>query len=331
MPGFLSSREAFHPVFSLPPHKILSYSGKWAASQLTATDSYLLFLAGLHSTELLEWRVPVARSARTDAIVAQNMKRLFSVLSKLDVIKNPSFATPRYVISQETRSLENVRYWIDAWLESYEDFQEGYKSVSLNQQILRKERALERLIKNSYRSTLSYAGILADWAALAGEFPTFATSVLDPLTKQPLTCSQYWKSLIIQCGKREALWKVNEKDLQELIEHCELNIEAGTIYSHELMTYLRTAYQEITNPLGFGAPGLKGTPFTLLDSENASVETANLLAIVDSAPTEEPRIENYPTKLAYLKAKMAYGLALKQRTDSTSISKTVQSNDKYDI
>lgn len=310
VPGFLHAREASHPIFTLNPHKILSYAGKWGAGQLTTTDSYLLFLAGLHSTELIEWRVPVEFNTKTNSIVAQNMSNLFSVLGKLDVIKNPIFAVPRYVISPETKTLENVRHWLEAWIDSYRNFQDGYKSVSLNQKILRKEAALERLIKSSHRSPTSYSAILAEWANLAGDFPTFQVTI----GTESMTCAEYWKSLIVRCSKSDALWKVSATDLKELIEHCEENLEAGSIYYHTLMKYLWNAHEEISNPLGFGAPGLRSTPFRILEEgETDTVETANLLAIIDSAPEVKPELSQYATKIDYLKAKMAYDLAQKHK------------------
>ena len=331
VPGFLSSREAYHPVFTLSPHKILNYSGKWAAGSLTPTDSYLLFLAGLHATELVEWRVPVLQTPRTDSIVAQNMLQLFNVLGKLDVIKNPSFATPHYVISPETKTLDNVKYWLQAWLESYKDFQEGYKSVSLNQKILRKEFALERLIKSKHKDPSSYAHILAEWACLAGDFPTFAITLPDGSTTD---CATYWKSIIVQVGKRDAIWKINHDDLHELIEHCEDNLEAGTIYFHSLLTYLRNAEEEITNPFGFGRKPTKNTPFAILPDEDNSTETANLVNIALTAPTELPQPSQYPTKLEYLKAKVAFQLAQKYKNilpTTTAPTESAIPADKFDI
>lgn len=309
-PGFNRTGNYHHPVFSLSPHQLLSYAGKWIAGELTQTDSYLLFVAGLDSTGLLEWRCPIKTTDATASIVAQNMNKLFNVLGKLDVIKHPSFAVPRFCISHETNNLANVKHWLECWLEAYDNFKNGYQSISLNQKIARREAALERLIKNKQRTVQSYSSLLADWAALAGAFPEFAVNI----DGAALTCRDYWKQLISKCSNKDALWKINAADLQELIEHCEENIDHGSIYSHTLMKYLRTAYAEITNPLGYGAP--LSTKFEILEDDNADVANANLQAIIANAPSVMPQEKDYPTKFLWLKAKMAYQLAQKSKSQA---------------
>src|SRR3990172_712457 len=83
-PGYLSSREVSHPIFYLPQKKLLSYMAKWSGSELTRTDSYLLFLAILNSTELVHFRVPIFKDNRTDSIIAQNMEKLALTVTKLN-------------------------------------------------------------------------------------------------------------------------------------------------------------------------------------------------------------------------------------------------------
>jgi hypothetical protein len=315
-PGYIHTATVCHPAFELDAHKILSYAPKFLAGQLTETDQYLLFLAGLHSTSLVSWRTQAQYNAKTMQICAQNMHTLFSVLSKLDVFKHPSFACPRYIISADTRNLASIRYWLASWLKAYEDFNNGYRSVSLQNRIIRREAALERLIK-SRRPTESYAKVLADWASLAGDFPKFSVTVGTDSNARTLSCSEYWKEIIVRIGKKDSIWTISQQDLQELITHCEDNIEAGSIYSHTLMKYLRTAYEDISNPLGFGVK----TSFKILDDmedsaatseQPESIEAQNLRTILSTAASEEPRQENYPTKFEYIKAKMIWQLAQKK-------------------
>ena len=72
-PGVLDRGETCHPIFLIPQKKLLSYLGKWSSGGLTPTDSYLLFLAILHSSEQIYWRTPAIRSSQTDSIISQIM------------------------------------------------------------------------------------------------------------------------------------------------------------------------------------------------------------------------------------------------------------------
>ena len=115
IPLYLTSGEVHHPIFNLPLPKLFRLYPKWQGKELTKTDSFLLFTALLNATELVEFRCHIYQRPNTDQIVASNMTALFQTIGNITTIKNPRFAVPRFVISKETRDLENVRYWIEAW------------------------------------------------------------------------------------------------------------------------------------------------------------------------------------------------------------------------
>jgi hypothetical protein len=306
-PASLTSREVTHPIFSLPQKKLLSYTGKWAGGELTPTDSYLLFLAILNSSELVEFRVPVTRTALTDSIVAQNMEPLVKTVIKLNTVTSPSVVFPRYAVTPETKTLGNVKYWIENWKDSYQDFLDGYKRDSVSRALITREAALERMIKNPHLPVSAYASKIADWASIAGSFPTFNT--ISPFNKLQVSINDYWKDIIIRCTREENIYAVPEKDIKELLEHCEGNIAIGTIYSNALFTVLRKALQKQHDFLGLGDIDISaGNKYQFLESSD-TVESANLKALIDSAPTEEPKPEQYPSRLAFIRAKMRYQLA----------------------
>src|SRR6476659_7008978 len=97
-PGYLDSMESHHPVFDIPQKKLLCYTGKWASGALTLTDSYLLFLALLKSSDRVDFRVPVFRNEKTDSIVARNMEYLVRTIIKLNAVHNRSEVFPHYAI-----------------------------------------------------------------------------------------------------------------------------------------------------------------------------------------------------------------------------------------
>lgn len=309
-PGTLDKREACHPVFYLPQKKLLSYLGKWSHGELTPTDSYLLYLSLLKSTDLVQFRVPAILTDKTPAIIAQNMEALAKVVSRLNTVTNPSVSFPQYVISPDTKDLSNTPYWITNWNDSYNDFISGVRSTSNHAEIARREAALERMIKNPHKPVSAYSTELANWAATAGSFPTFF--LINPFSalKNQISCAEYWKILISKCANEESIFAVRRKDLEELLEHCEDNIPVGSIFSNALFKVLRHALERQKNFLGLGDLDIGKSTYEIL-STDTSTESANIRAMIQSAPEAEPKPEQYPTKLAYLKAKLRWDMSRK--------------------
>jgi hypothetical protein len=237
------------------------------------------------------------------------MESLAKTVIKLNTVTNPAVIFPRYVITSETKTLDNVSFWISNWEDSYKEFQSGYRSAHDSSKLITRENALSRLIKNPHRSVSSYAGQIADWASVAGSFPTF--SLTNPLTGTVMECATYWKFLIHKCAHEEQIFSIRRRDLEELLEHCEENIPIGTIHSNALFKILRHALEKQKNFLGLGDMDISSSTYQILDNPD-DVESANLSAMIQSAPMEVPRPEQYPTKLAYLRAKLRYDLARKQ-------------------
>jgi hypothetical protein len=69
-----------------------------------------------------------------------------------------------------------------------------------------------------------------------------------------------------------------------------------------------SAAHKIKDSMDLGAIDLTGTTYHILNA-SASVEDANILAMIDSAPKEIPVVENYPSRIAFLRAKAKFELA----------------------
>lgn len=307
-PASLYSRETSHPIFNIPQKKLLSYMGKWATlNALTPTDSYLLFLALLKSTDLVDFRVPVERTEQTNSIIATNMEALAKTVSRLNTVYTPSVVFPRYVISPDTRTLANIHFWIENWNDTYQDFLDGYRSTHESQKLIQREHALERMIKNPHKPISSIAPQLAEWAALAGSFPVFL--IKSPFTGMNISCSDYWKIIISKCANEESIFSIRRKDIEELLEHCEEFIPVGSIFSNALFKTLRHALERQRNFLGLGDLDIGRTISYKILEETDSIESANIQAMIASAPDHCPDPKEYPNKLLYLKAKMRWEMA----------------------
>lgn len=306
MPIVLAESSYVHPLFHVPQKRLVALAGNWAAGKLSPTESYLLYLALLDSTELIQWRTHATYlGPATDAIVANGMESLLHMIAKFNVIHHPNLTLPSFAIGRDTADLSNSFHWIEAWRQNYTDWYESYldsrKSEELKDKLTNREEALQRLIKSS-TPVEAYAATLADWAATAGNFPSFDIS--HPITHTTISVSDYWKQIIRTIANEDKLWRYPRKDIAELVDHCEDNIQHGSIYAHKLMAYIRGGLRAYDDYLGFGisdAPATRGTSFTIMSSDS-SVQDINRAALVATAPLEEPKKHQYPTHIAWLKA-----------------------------
>lgn len=306
VPMVLHSREAKHPIFHLPQKKLLGLYGKWVQSELTDTDNYLLYTALLNSSGLVHWTVPAIRTPDTRAVIANNMQRLVEVVTKITATPQPANIFASIQITAENKDLAPSHIWIEIWEANYRNWMDGYKHELIQRSIRQREEVLQKLIKDSTKTPENYARLLSNWANEAGKFPDF--TVDSPITgeKQPL--SAYWMQIIQMCVREERIFMVPRADLEELIEHCEEHIDQGSIYAHSLMRLLKSGLAKQKNYLGLGDIDITASTYRII-SNDTTVEDANKMAMIDSAPREKPQLHNYPTKLAYLRAKAKWDMA----------------------
>jgi len=307
VPGYLNSREAHHPIFDIPQKHLLSYARKWASHELTEKDSWLVYLALFNSTDQMIWRVPAKETPQTKSIVANNMEPLLRAIAKINTISHPSFVIPKLVITPDTQDFVNSHYWIESWHKSYSDFCEGYKDEMQRERVVKRERTLERLIKDHEKPISHYARVLAEWAADAGNFPTFLVN----LGNRVIKCNEYWKEIIVACSKQDAIWKIPQEDIQELLDHCEEHLYAEGIFSNELLGFLRAGLKLKDDYLGFGDIDIPSPAQYQIISTSTNPEDVNKMAMIQSAPDSLPIESNYPSKLAYLRAKVKWDMKAK--------------------
>lgn len=315
-PLYLTEREQAHPIFSLSSSRLLSYADKWADGEsLTRIDNYLLYLALFNVTGLVEFRVPAIQTGNTQSIIAQNMPALFDIVECIQTVGTERIQTtlnlPKFAITPDTRDLTNTHYWLEIWKTNWDDYLTGYRTMTSWEKQSRSEAILERFIKDKNKDISTYAQQLANWAALAGNFDGFADFVILDHNRENIRLADYWKRIIVACARDDAIYAIDDADLNELIEHCEEHIAFDGIFTHTLMTLLRegAARKSSLVDLGDFNIGSNGITFRILDAD-ASIEDANKLAIIDSAPKSEPVASQYPNKLSFLKAKMAWQMKL---------------------
>ena len=304
IPMTLHNREMNHPIFYLPQKRLLGIYSLYIKGQLTDIDSYLLFVALLKSTSNITFSVPTEVSTSTERIIASNIRQLVSVIWETNAILHPTFKQPKFYIDGNNANLDNIKMWILAWRQNIEAFKLGIDTRSHTKKLLAVEERLSKLIFSPTSTTdITLCNAVANWAALSADFPL---SKLDD-----------WKLLIRKCYNMQAMFSTPKKDLIELKEYCEENLEAGSIHYHKLMEVLRAGIANHNDFLGLGSltptadnKGGDSYGYTLLDEpEDVAKGEEALLSIIADAPIEEPTQAQYSTKLAYLKARLSYQAA----------------------
>jgi hypothetical protein len=291
--------ELHHPVFDLSYEALVSKEllNKRLHRQFTEIDTKLYFLALLHSSNLVEFHT-YARPILS--ICELNIEPLIDILDWIHTIQHPRLSMPHMAITVDTATLDNVRNWIAAWNSAKSDFENGYRTLTISQQIIAKESTLQRLIRDQQKEVSDFSGILADWAKLSAEFPTFLTTV----NGVTLSIAEYWKQILVTCSKTPThIWRLDIDDMKELLAHLEDNLPHGTMYAHATMKLIREGIATHNNYLGFS-----------IINYASDIETANTKSLAANAPQDEPRLEQYPNKIMYLKDKIRWQQAQKLLT-----------------
>jgi len=324
LPIYLSSREYAHPIFFLNPRKLLGLYQKYTQNELDSTSSYLLFLAYMNSTDLVEWRVPAARTPRTDKIIAGNFQSLVHTVEKINTIHSPNVHFSRISVSPDTKNLENVHFWIESWKSTIEDFTAGNRAAAKQKSLLEIETKLEYLIKSASRNESVLAANLAIWASRAGSFPQTPVNINGTVT----TTDRHWQSIMRKCVSGESMLAVERADIAKLLEHCELNLEPGDIFSHNTLKLIRDGMAKQCAYLGHEFSPIPQSTFQFhIIEQGESTEAANMSSVASTAPSQEPRRIDYPSQFAYIRAKAAW--YIKSEMD-TAAPDSNESTDQFD-
>lgn len=298
-----------HPIFNQPVKILLSRARDFQEGKLNEEECRLLFLALLNSTELVSFHVPATPSRK---IVLANMEAMLRVTNWINAAKPLHIAWPRVSINHQTRYLEQIGGWLDAWLNAKQEASQSARYRNLIENIVKKEEILNRYIKSASKQLTSYSKLLGSW-------------VMDA-TDAPADMRDYWISLFQLRGID--IYNAHTASLQELVDWMHENLPLNSLPAF-------TAFRHVNNILAKNSRGVfaaLGTDsFTLLDDEDESEEldpvtgqklvtsrNENAVSIeqfyrqqvIASAPLTEPKRVDYPDNVVgFLRAKAAWSIA----------------------
>ena len=118
-----------HPIFACSHKQLYGLLAEYAANKLTVKESYLLFLATLYHSELVEWESPCSVNLDTlqgkqavSSLVANNISSLFSAIEQTNVIRHPRFEQPSYKVTVYNCNLDTIGNWITSLKENINSF-----------------------------------------------------------------------------------------------------------------------------------------------------------------------------------------------------------------
>ena len=289
-----------HPIFYASVEYLDKLYKAWQDGKLQdKKDQRLLFLAMLNATNHIDW---YHHADPKPAVVSKHMESMHDHMMWMTDVMLPSLKLPRYAVNEHTAKLENVGTWLECWSNVRDDFDRGYMSRSEQEKAARKKSALDLLAttKNaddgSKQRRLAYLRTLADWAALALQFPT--------------DVCEYWKQ-IIRCQTALTALDFRPVDVEELLEHI---TEYGDYDSTHYFALLKHVKQVLDDAKGTSVSELNfadliadsPSQFRLPSTATEAVNVANQVAL---APTSKPVRTDYPSSVAYNIAVARWNLA----------------------
>ena len=311
VPMVLNHRELAHPIFYLNQKTLLGFYARYNTPEsLNDLDSFLLFLALLNSTDQVKFEDPVIYNGRRSAkMVANHIHDLVTVIWETDSIWHPTFKQPSFRVraSNDTTNLSQVGDWITSWRKNIDLFKLRPMIRKQRESIKKAEEKLDSILHSGIKGT-KLASVVANWADKAGEFP---------LDKREL-----WMKTIRKCYNPSAMFVVAKSLLLEIKEYCELNIEADSVHFHTLYSTLLQGIKHHSEYLDLDNMASVPSDYTLLP-DNADNNTIALTSILENAPKSEPTRTEYPSDLAFLRAKLRYRVYLHH----LKVSKKPDTND----
>ena len=319
--SWIRQNQVLHPIFNLPAKQLLAQAGKWAAGETSPSENKLLFLALLRTTELIDFK---SIACPSDATVQKNMQLVMNFASwksasfhgQMGETKN--FSMAKYTVQYpSTHTMENIRTYLDIWLNKVSDLEKSYsyRQEMLSEGLKKREEALARLIHSSMRRN-GFERKLGIWALTVAGYDKedFAYEYALRLfqLKEPEIFSNNLRSeklpfKVIEDYGPKPLSPLCQ-DLINLLHIMETELEVytvnGSLQSLEVLKHLR-------NLIALNRKG-PASYYGVLDDVSLSASPEylkRLKASVANAPKEQPIKSDYPSLIAYVKAKAIWGEA----------------------
>lgn len=295
-----------HPTFAIPIKALIKANlAPFVENKLTPEQIHLFGCALLAKLPVI-WEAPLRLDQWADSWLGI-IENLATVAMRYDDRNRENL--PRFRITKETAQPQPIRAYISEFNRAITSLKESsaYESSFIKD---RAEEAILRILRLSLgntRESNKLPTLISQWAATVGNFPRTEIPINDSGLRMSLR--EYWKGIIEQIFQAKSPLEVlgdnvELEDIKELLEHCEQNIEVGTLHSLVLLKKLRTCAEVLQ----------EFRPRKVVTRDSGGI-VSNLLE--DSAPEKEyqegePKASDYRSIAAYLAAKKQWSVQHEQ-------------------
>lgn len=325
-----------HPLLQLSYPALLSSLEKWiSTSEADQWDSpttqaqYFLYGCAILNHYPVIWDYPLNPELALPNIL-QHWEKLLKLANTFDSreIDRGEIPSLRLTNDPYSTSLAVLPHYLTSIEEAREDATTRFAAVKVAQTLLRKEEVLQRLLDHpTQRGRAQLAKLLPAWAELAASFPR-VMSLRSPYSTEQLPLAEIWKEILRYCVLEDyatLLTGYRLGDIEELVIHCEDNLELGTPYSTYTLRALRKA---ITTLSDFSWDGTRSSKVdsTMIDLdsllEEDEAEDAEELGLTPEAaalnspsvpadpPITKPSRGDFPNTKLYLSALLKWKATL---------------------
>ena len=223
---------ATHPLIEAgcnDPSILINKYPEWASGSFSKEERRVYFVALLASTNLVEFRVA---AEPLDTHIQLNTELLIKTLNWYSAI-GVHLNLPSYTVTNETKSLANIRQWIDRFTDAKKDWDKRRGTNEAREAAIDKlaacEERLQRLTNSIQRNDTRYYNTLASWAFQAsGAEVDFADETSGLLDR--------WRAIFHLNDVQVILADANE--IKSLHDYMHANLELGSIYSIDVLSHL---------------------------------------------------------------------------------------------
>lgn len=137
-----------HPLMQVPVRTLLSRAADWSRDTLDDTERRILFVALLKASELVEFRVPAVPTKQT---IETNMELLLKTVSWKEGIGD-SLRLPKYRVTENNYRIKNIGTFLRNWDDEKREWDGKTAEWRLREKLQRREDALNRIIRNAQKA-----------------------------------------------------------------------------------------------------------------------------------------------------------------------------------
>jgi len=316
--------KAPHPVFYLPLKSLISqHLNAFCEGKLSEEETHLFGCALLHKLPVV-WETTLSPSPELHATWRKYLEKLATICLRYGERDHDKL--PHYHIDKYNPTLGNLKIYLQELNCTVAELEYGTADSGESRTpsyIMRNaENALLRMLRGSLSSAErreTFPQLMADWAADIADFPTELVTIAED---KSVILRDFWKDIVrklfAQSDTLDILkHDVTPGDLDELIEHCECNMEIGSIHSLALMRRLREAKEildEFRSPVSVASIQISHAEITaaFLEDEDSKVTKIDSCDAEPTkgqevaVPTSEPIRKDYPNIAAYMRARILW-------------------------